>query len=89
MFPVGSFQSGMKSAHGSVRYPPRLPQDEDLVFLQRHDYDVSAEDRLYFERNGHVVTRELLTEKQLDAIRPHIQRGAEKCSRRFLFLSLA
>lgn len=68
-----------------------LYQREKLDFLKRHNYVVSGEDRLYFERNGHLVTRGLFTEGQLNAIRPHVVRGNEKLpppKKRFIQIGL-
>lgn len=52
-----------------------VQEEEDLVFLEAADYSVSAEDRLAFERNGHVATRGVFSSEQLKALRPSVVRG--------------
>ncbi|CAM9760592.1 unnamed protein product, partial [Laminaria digitata] len=51
---------------------------ESLRFLDAADFAVPAEDRLAFERNGHMVTRGVFSERQLKALRPSIVRGFER-----------
>ncbi|CAB1113097.1 unnamed protein product [Ectocarpus sp. CCAP 1310/34] len=56
---------------------PRADIQKGLTFLEAADFDVPAEDRLAFERNGHAVTRGVFSSKQLNALRPSIVQAFE------------
>lgn len=52
-----------------------FPSKEDLQFLEAADFVVPAEDRLAFERNGHMVARGVFSSQELGTIRPSIVEG--------------
>lgn len=62
-----------RSHRRSVRF--LRSQKESLGFLEAADYSVPAEDRLAFERNGHVATRAVFSSEQLETVRPSVVRG--------------
>lgn len=64
----------LKLSHRRL-FPSLWSQKVDLGFLEASDYSVPAEDRLAFERNGHVATRGVLSSEQLKALRPSVVRG--------------
>lgn len=67
-------QCVLKLSHRRL-FPSLWSQKVDLGFLEASDYSVPAEDRLAFERNGHVATRGVLSSEQLKALRPSVVRG--------------
>lgn len=49
---------------------------DDWTFLESHDFVVPVENCLDFERNGHVVTRGVFTQRELNMLRSAVIGGA-------------